>query len=155
MKNTKNSLPKYSVKLVQEKRLQYTITEQTETTKNAQDLIKLFRAFTTPEPQEVVSMIAFDAKLKPIGYFEISRGSITSSIINPRDALMRLLLCNAYAFALCHNHPSGDPTPSTQDVQMSELLEKIADLMQLNMLDHVILGHNRSYSIKERRYYHI
>lgn len=96
--------------------------------------------FANKQTEEHVWMIACDTKCKPIGVFEISHGVINGSFSNPREMFVRLCLCNAYGFILIHNHPSGDPTPSHDDISMTKRVKQASDLLGFTLLDHIVIG---------------
>ncbi|MBO7734029.1 MAG: JAB domain-containing protein [Methanobrevibacter sp.] len=100
-------------------------------------------------PEEYVWCIAVDAKCKINGLFEISHGSINYSSASPKDIIKRVLLCGAVGFIIVHNHPSGSIEPSNDDNQITKNLKMCADMMELNMLDHIIIGENCYYSYQE------
>ena len=99
---------------------------------------------------EMAMMLALDTKNKVIGIFEISRGSLNASIIHPRDVFQRAILVNAASVILVHNHPSGDPTPSTEDVALTKKLVEAGRVMDITVLDHVICGEGKYASLRER-----
>ena len=98
--------------------------------------------------EEYVYMLAFNTQFKVLGVFEISHGIVNASFINPREVFIRLLLSGAENFVICHNHPSGICTPSKEDTKMTESLKKCANLMKVQLTDHIIIG-DSYYSFKE------
>lgn len=101
-------------------------------------------------PEEYVWCIAVDSKCKINGLFEVSHGSVNYSSASPKDIIKRVLLCGAVGFIVVHNHPSGSVEPSKDDDQMTKNLKMCADMMELNMLDHIIIGEGY-YSYNEER----
>ena len=99
---------------------------------------------------EVVKMLALDTKNKIIGVFDISTGSLNASIIHPRDVFQRAVLLNCASILLIHNHPSGDPTPSPEDVSLTKKLVDAGKIMDIAILDHVVIGDGRFVSFKEK-----
>lgn len=99
--------------------------------------------------QEVVVLLLLDAKCRLLKTEEISRGTITASLISPREIFLRALNANAVNMILIHNHPSGDPTPSSEDILATRKICELTKIMQLPLIDHIILGDNRYYSMKE------
>ena len=98
--------------------------------------------------EEYMWMIALDMKCNPIGIFEISHGTVNASLVSPREIYMRLCLCGAANFVLIHNHPSGDCSPSKEDINVTMQMKDTGKLMNINLLDHIILGDNY-YSFRE------
>jgi DNA repair protein RadC len=90
--------------------------------------------------RESLRVVLLDTKYFLLRIQEISLGSLNESIAHPREVLQPAILYSAYAFILVHNHPSGDPMPSDSDRRLTTRLKSAADLLQINMLDHVILG---------------
>jgi DNA repair protein RadC len=71
---------------------------------------------------------------------EVSLGSVNESIAHPRDVFRPAIIHSAYAVIVAHNHPSGDPSPSQADHSLTRRLREVAELLQIKLLDHVIIG---------------
>jgi len=99
--------------------------------------------------EEHLWLIALDTKCRPIGIFEISHGTVNSSVVSPREICIRLCLCGAVNFMIAHNHPSGDPTPSRKDMEVTRRMNDAGKIMNIGLLDHIIIGHNCYYSFAE------
>ena len=99
---------------------------------------------------ETAMMLALDTKNKVIGVFTISTGSLNASIIHPRDVFQRAILVNAGSVILVHNHPSGDPTPSPEDITLTRKLVEAGNILDIPVLDHVVLGDGKYVSFKEK-----
>lgn len=80
----------------------------------------------------------------------VSVGSLTASIVHPREVFKSALLSSAAAMVFVHNHPSGDPAPSREDLDITRRLKEGAELLGLRLLDHVIIGHGRNYSFADQ-----
>jgi DNA repair protein RadC len=91
-------------------------------------------------PQEQVLCATLDSRLRHMGTTVISVGTVNSSSAHPREVLRPVITRGAYGFILIHNHPSGDPSPSRADEQITRKLIEVANLMQVTFLDHVIIG---------------
>ncbi len=106
-------------------------------------------------PQESVRVILLNTKYRLMAVEEISRGSLDSVIAHPREVFRPAIARQAYALILVHNHPSGDPTPSLPDHQITTQLKKAAEFLDIKFYDHVILGAPRGldtqayYSFRE------
>ena len=94
--------------------------------------------------EEHCFLIGVNNKNKPVGFFELSHGSVCSSIVSPREIFIRLLLSGSVRFFLAHNHPSGDPSPSQEDLVLTRKLIECGKLMGIELLDHIIIGRNDS-----------
>ncbi len=77
-------------------------------------------------------------------------GSLNSSLVHPREIFKHAVLNSAAAIILVHNHPSGDPTPSKQDIDITKLIHNNSMMMDMELLDHVIIGRDRYFSCKEK-----
>ena len=98
----------------------------------------VFRLNTHTE--EYLYMIALDGKQKPLGIFEISHGIVNMTICNPREIFIKALLCGASGIVITHNHPSGDVTPSKEDIESYKRLKDAGKLIGINVLDSIIVG---------------
>lgn len=90
--------------------------------------------------QEQVVVAVLDARLRHMGTSVVSVGTVNDSTAHPREVLRPVITRGAYGFILIHNHPSGDPSPSRADEQVTRRLIEAATLMQVKFLDHVIIG---------------
>ena len=90
--------------------------------------------------KESLRVLLLDTRYRLIESQEISLGSVNESIAHPREVFRPALLASAYAIIVVHNHPSGDPTPSNTDHRLTRRLAEAADLLQIKLLDHVIIG---------------
>lgn len=99
--------------------------------------------------EEYVWLLAFDAAFHVVGVFEVSHGAVNYSVISPREIFIRLCLCGATNFIICHNHPSGDINPSYDDIEVTERAKEAGDMMKIPLIDHIILGERSYYSFKE------
>ena len=100
------------------------------------------------QAEEVFSIVTLDTKNNVTGAFEVSRGALNDSIVHPREVFKRAILQNASSIALMHNHPSGDPIPSIEDLQITKRLEEAGKILGINILDHIIFG-DYFFSFKE------
>ncbi|HSI85947.1 MAG TPA: DNA repair protein RadC [Candidatus Methylacidiphilales bacterium] len=97
---------------------------------------------------ESLRVILLNTKQKILGIEEVTRGTINESIFHPREVLRSAVTRLAFGFVLVHNHPSGDPTPSTADKKVTQQLKQASDLMGIRFLDHIIIGAPRSENSK-------
>ena len=99
--------------------------------------------------EENVYLIALNSKCEALGIFPVSQGTVSVTILTPREPFIRLLLCGASGFFIAHNHPSGDPTPSKEDLEITKRLAEAGNLMGIPLIDHIICG--KSYcSLREQ-----
>lgn len=99
--------------------------------------------------EEVLMCAFFDAKCHFLGDVVISKGSVNFAYVSPRDIFRYAFDYEAVQLVLIHNHPSGDPTPSNDDIQITHRIHKGAQILELKMIDHIIIGDNRYYSFHE------
>lgn len=102
------------------------------------------------QKQEHFIVVFVDTKHRFMGQRVITKGLLNSTLIHPREVFQQALAFGAYAFFAAHNHPSGDPSPSPEDRQTTRQLVRCGKLMQIELLDHLILGHQDFYSLRER-----
>ena len=95
-------------------------------------------------------LVALNNKNRINGYKVISTGTLTASLIRPGDVYRAALHLAAAAVVFVHNHPSGDPMPSQEDVVITRRLKECGEMLAIRVLDHVILGADRYYSFSDR-----
>lgn len=100
--------------------------------------------------REQFLVCCLDAKNVSIGVNIVSIGTLTLSIVHPREVFKPAILLNACAIIAAHNHPSGDPTPSPEDRTLTTRLREAGDLLGIRLLDHLILGDDRLYSFADQ-----
>lgn len=100
--------------------------------------------------QEVLILINLDTKNKVISKKEIFKGGLNSSLVHPREIFREAVKDSAASIIICHNHPSGDPTPSRDDINITTRLKECGKMMGIELLDHLIIGDNRFISLKEK-----
>ncbi len=101
---------------------------------------------------ESVYLLCLDAKGQLIHERKLSDGSVNMALISPREVFLEALKDKAVNIILVHNHPSGDPTPSRSDRELTENVAKVGDQMDIPLLDHIIIGDNRYTSFKEQKF---
>lgn len=111
---------------------------------------RYFRARLCDEKTEQFWLVMLDSKNRVIGEKMISQGSLTSSLVHPREAFKAAIRESAAAVIFVHNHPSGDPAPSGDDGELTSRLVKTGELVGIRVLDHVIIGEKTFYSFAEK-----
>lgn len=94
-----------------------------------------------------------DQKHRLLSVIEVSRGCLTASIVHPRDVFRPVIEQSAAAVIFVHNHPSGDPTPGPEDLELTKRLRGVGDLLGVRVLDHVVIGKGRYVSMHEDGYW--
>ena len=101
---------------------------------------------------ECVYLLCLDAKGQLIREKKLSDGSVNMALISPREIFLEALKDKAVSLILVHNHPSGDPTPSRSDRELTENVAKVGNQMDIPLLDHIIIGDNRYTSFREQKF---
>ncbi len=100
--------------------------------------------------QEHLRVLLLDTRNRVLRTVEVYRGSLNSSMIRIGEVFREAVRMNAAAIIVAHNHPSGDPTPSPEDVRVTKALVESGELMDIEVLDHLIIGKNRYVSLKSK-----
>ena len=116
-----------------------------------EDLFKLLRPRIGREDREHFVAVLLSTRNAVIGIETISVGSLNASIVHPREVFKPAILHSAAAIALAHNHPSGDVTPSEEDLAITRRLKEAGNLLGIDLVDHVVIGHRSFTSLKERK----
>ena len=101
------------------------------------------------EKQERTKLLMLNTKSMLLGECDISKGTVNASIITPRELFIEALQKNATAIVILHNHPSGDPTPSQDDIDTTARIKKAGEFIGIPLLDHIIIGNNCYSSFRE------
>ena len=99
--------------------------------------------------QEEIRLIMLNTKNKIIAHKTISKGTVNASIVTPREIFFPAIKMMASSIILVHNHPSADVTPSSEDKNITEIVARSGNLINIKLLDHIIIGKNKIYSFKE------
>ncbi len=102
------------------------------------------------ESQEVMKLIMINSKGRLISETEISKGTVNASLITPREIFIEALLRQAVAVVAMHYHPSGDPTPSSEDILLTKRIKEAGSIIGVELLDHIIIGNNCYVSLREK-----
>lgn len=109
-------------------------------------------AFDRTPCQESLWVVCLDRKNKPISRTMVTLGTLTSSLAHPREVFKIAILASAAAIIVSHNHPSGDPAPSAADVRLTRTLREAARVMDIDLLDHVVVGSAEDDPLKVGHY---
>ncbi len=116
---------------------------------DSSDVSRFLRAHFEGRPHEEFVVVFLDAKNTPVGYQVVSVGSLTLSIVHPREAFKAAVCMSAAAVIFAHNHPSGDPTPSLEDRTLTKRLVSAGELLGIRVLDHIVMGEGRHVSFAD------
>ena len=102
------------------------------------------------EKQEQMKLLMLNSKSKLIGETDISKGTVNASLITPRELFIEALQKDAVSIILLHNHPSGDPEPSREDILVTKKIAKAGELIGITLMDHIIIGDQSYVSLAEK-----
>lgn len=136
------------VKLVREKSILY----KERKIRSAQDAYHLIYDYLGEVDREHFIVLCLDTKNQPTCIQTVHIGSLNSSLVHPREVLKPALLSNANSIIVAHNHPSGNPSPSPEDINVTKRLEEACVILGINLLDHIIICTSDFFSLKEKGY---
>ncbi|GIW42105.1 MAG: hypothetical protein KatS3mg076_2682 [Candidatus Binatia bacterium] len=117
------------------------------------DVYAHFRERLAHEKRERFYAVLLDNKNQKIREILVSEGSLTASLVHPRDVFAPVVRESAAAVVFVHNHPSGDPTPSPEDLEVTRRLRQVGELVGVRVLDHIVVGRGRYVSFAEHGYW--
>lgn len=135
-----------SIQLVKEKSLTY----ESNQIRCPQDAVTIAKRFLEGVDREHFVVMCLDTKNKVAALNTVSIGSLNSCHVHPREVFKVAILSNSAAVILVHNHPSGDPLPSREDLEVTERLQEAGKILGIEVFDHVIIGEGRYSSLKEK-----
>ncbi len=137
IKKFQNVRPCYRIMLVRESEDSFTKYPKFQ---NSRELFDCFREEFSALDREHFVLITLDSKNRTIGYHTISIGSLSTSVVHPREVWKSALLDSAAAVVFMHNHPSGDPAPSREDRDCTNRLVEASKILGIRVLDHIVFG---------------
>lgn len=117
--------------------------------KNPWDIYSFYMEEMRYLKKEVFKVVLLNTKNEIIGDVNISVGSLNYSIVHPREVFTEAIKKSANSIILMHNHPSGNPSPSREDVNVTERLQKSGEILGIEVLDHIVIGEGIYYSLRE------
>lgn len=136
-----------SLKMVKEGSILYDVRKLSSPSEAA----GLGRKFLDEADREQVIVCCLDNKNQPVSVNIVSMGTVNSSLVHPREVFKTAVLSNAASIILFHNHPSGDPEPAQEDINITERIKEAGKILGIELLDHIIIGsENRFISFKEK-----
>lgn len=123
------------------------------TFRSSHDVYAHFRERLADERCEHFYAVLLDNKHRKIRDVRVSQGSLTSSIVHPREVFLPVIRESAAAVIFVHNHPSGDPTPSREDLEITRRLREVGELVGVRVLDHLVIGRGRYVSFVDDGYW--
>jgi len=115
-----------------------------------EDAGRLLEAEMVHLPREELRTILLDVRNRVIRVIRIAEGGLSSSVISPRDLFREAVRANAASLILAHNHPSGDPAPSREDIETTRRFMEMGELMGVRVVDHLVVARNGTISMKQQ-----
>lgn len=134
-------IPLVKIRVVKEKDLPY----GKERVCNSELVVKLANQIVEGADREYVMVLSVDSQSKPVAIEVVAIGTLTEAKISGREVLKHMVANSAAAAILLHNHPSGNPIPSKEDYIMTSKLQQAAELLDIQLLDHIIIGDEGHY----------
>ena len=119
--------------------------------KNTDDIAKILIEELKYEKREIVKLVLLNTKNITLKIMDISFGGTSSAFVEPKDILLEAIKVGAPKIIIAHNHPSGDPTPSLADFEITNRIEKAGQIMGIELLDHIVIGDCNYISIFSKR----
>jgi len=132
------------------RRLLSTQPEERLAVRSPEDVANLLQAEMSLLEQEELRLVLLDTKNQVLAISQLYKGSVNTSLIKVSELFREAVRENCPALVVVHNHPSGDPTPSPEDIKITEQIVKAGKLLDIEVLDHLIIGHQRYVSLKEK-----
>lgn len=137
-----------SLKLVKESSLLY----KERSVRSPEDGYKLMKLFLVDKDREHFIVASLDTKNQPVSVNVCHIGSLNASIVHPREVMKSAILSNAASIIVGHNHPSGKPEPSREDIDATKRLVEAGKIIGIDVIDHIIVGNGAYTSLKEKGY---
>ena len=118
--------------------------------RSSEDVFRHFADRLAKEKREIFYVVLLNNKNRKIREVKISEGSLTASLVHPREVYNPVIRESAAAVIFVHNHPSGDPAPSPEDMEITRRLKEVGEVMGIRVLDHVVVGHDRYFSFSDK-----
>lgn len=144
IKSKAPKLPRVSLKLVRERSQAGYEAPTFHSPTDAEQYLEFMREL----PEEQFIAVLLDSQHKVIGLQVVSHGTLSCSLVHPREVFKAAILSNAHSILVAHNHPSGNPTPSPEDLETTATLIKASKIMGIQLLDHLVIG-DKTVSIRE------
>jgi DNA repair protein RadC len=132
-----DGVPVYKISLVRESTV---IESPAVPLRRSSDVAEMLRPLFAGLDREQFAVLLLDSGRRPVGVNIVSVGSLTASIVHPRETFKAAILTNSAAVILAHNHPSGSVQPSPEDIELTKRLRDAGELLGIRVLDHVIIG---------------
>ena len=139
-------IPRYDIRLIRDGRISVNATPIVRT---PQDTLPVLEPELSELAYEKFVALALSTKNHVIAVLPVSSGSLNASVVHPREVFQRAILANCASLSVAHNHPSGDPSPSPEDIALTRKLIDAGRFLDIPVIDHIVLGYGRYVSFKE------
>lgn len=146
-RNPSRGAPRYRISLIKESGSVYVTSKPIST---AEDVFNVSRRFFEDADREAFYVLCLDNKSKIIGVNLVSTGTLSASLVHPREVFKAAILLNSATIISVHNHPSGDPTPSVHDRDLTQRLVDAGVIMGIALKDHVVVADDGFFSFSEQ-----
>lgn len=131
---------------------EFSILYKNRVVRSPEDGYELMKEFLGDVDREHFIVVCLDTKNQPTALNVCHIGSLNASIVHPREVMKPAILSNAASILVGHNHPSGNPEPSHEDIQVTRKLVEAGKIMGIDVLDHIVMGEDEFVSLKEKGY---
>lgn len=114
------------------------------------DVVKLLMAEMGTLSQEILKLLVLNTKSEIVKVKDVFKGTLNSSIVHPREIFKEAIKNSGASIIICHNHPSGDPSPSREDINITQKIKESGKIIGIELLDHIIIGEHKYISLKEQ-----
>lgn len=153
VKEEKNLVPAKRVDIVSLRMIKETsLLYKERSIRSPQDGYKLFKQFLGELDREYFVVMCLDVKNQPTAINVCHIGSLNASIVHPREVMKTAILSNSASIIVAHNHPSGRPEPSQEDIDVTKRLAEAGSIIGIEVMDHLIIGEDTFISLKEKGY---
>lgn len=132
------------------RRYLYANLQKSRSMDNIQDIACFLTSQLRHQQREVFAALFLDSQFGLIAYEELFLGSLSEIAVHPRELIKKTLKYNAANIVVAHNHPSGEATPSREDKYLTQQLKSALDLIEINLIDHIIIGEGKVFSFAEK-----
>ncbi len=136
------------VKSLEVREIEYTYDKRPKIN-SMDDVVRIVQPMIADANKEFFMALYLNTKNGVLKQEVISIGSLNANIVHPREIFKTACMISASSIIVAHNHPSGDPTPSREDIEITKKLHEAGKMMGIELLDHVIIGYDRYYGFKE------
>ncbi len=137
-----------TIKSLEVREIEYTYDKRPKIS-GMDDVVQIVKPMIADSNKEFFMALYLNTKNGVLKQEVISIGSLNANIVHPREIFKTACMISASSIIVAHNHPSGDPMPSREDIEITKILSEAGKMMGIELLDHVIIGYDRNYGFKE------